>query len=270
MDVLQVQAVSVRFGGLRALDDVSIGVGRGEILGIAGPNGSGKTTLLNMINGYYRPGHGRVFFLGRDITGLPPSRVARLGITRVFQGIELFQHGTVLDNVLVGRHPFGKANVLTAMFWLGPAIRDEAYQRQKAEEVLDFLEISRFRDIPVGALPYGVQKLVGLARALAGEPKLLLLDEPASGMNRQEKEDLSRFVLRIKYELAIPMIWIEHDVRLLHDLCDRLVVLNFGRKVAEGAPAQVLSHPEVAALYIGQGTDQDPSLHQRGERSRER
>jgi len=251
MDVLEVRDVTVRFGGLVALENVGINVAQGEILGIAGPNGSGKTTLLNVINGYYRPQRGRVLFMGRDITGLPPSRVARMGITRVFQGIELFRHSTVMENVLVGRHPFGRTNVLTAMFWLGPALEDEARQLQKAEEVLDFLEISRFRNAPVSSLPYGVQKLVGLARALAGEPKLLLLDEPASGMNRQEKEDLSRFLLRIKYELGIPMVWIEHDVRMLADLCDRLVVLNFGQKVAEGPPQEVLAHPKVATVFAG-------------------
>jgi branched-chain amino acid transport system ATP-binding protein len=254
MDILEVQAITVTFGGLVALEDVSINVAQGEILGIAGPNGSGKTTLLNVINGYYRPQRGRVLFMGRDITGLPPSQVARMGITRVFQGIELFRHGTVMDNVLVGRHPFGRANVLTAMFWLGPALKDEARQRHRAEEVLDFLEISRFRDAPVSSLPYGIQKLVGLARALAGEPKLLLLDEPASGMNRQEKEDFSRFLLRIKYELGVPMVWIEHDVQMLTDLCDRLVVLNFGQKVAEGLPEEVLVRPEVATIFIGKET----------------
>jgi branched-chain amino acid transport system ATP-binding protein len=261
MDVLEVRAITVRFGGVVALEDVSLNVAQGEILGIVGPNGSGKTTLLNVMNGYYRPERGRVVFMGRDITGLPPSRVARMGITRVFQGVELFRHGTVVDNVLVGRHPLGRANVLTAMLWLGPALEDEARQLQKAEEVLDFLEISRFRDARASSLPYGIQKLVGLARALAGEPKLLLLDEPASGMNRQEKEDLSRFLLRIKYELGVPMVWIEHDVRLLHDLCDRLVVLNFGRKVAEGLPAEVLSHPEVITIFVGEGANHDSPLH---------
>ncbi len=223
-----------------------------------GPNGAGKTALLNCVGGIYHLTEGRVVFEGREITNLPSYRIARLGVARSFQHAELFHHMTVLDNILVGRHIRMRTNVLAAALYVGPARAQEVQHRRAAEEVIDFLELERYRKRPVGDLSSGVQKLVGMARALAMDPRLLLLDEVSSGLTREEKEDLARYILRIKHDLGIGIIWVEHDMQLVLDLADRVVVLNYGEKIAEGPPAAIRMHPEVIRAYLG--TEVGPAL----------
>jgi len=248
---LEVRELSLSFGGIRALDGISLEVRRGEIFGLVGPNGAGKTCVLNIINGVYRPEKGRVFLEGRDITGLPSHKIAALGVGRTFQNVELFPHMTVLENLLLGCHTAMKSNLFSAGIFWGLGQKEELEFRRRVEEVIDFLELERYRKQQVAGLPFGVQKLVGVGRALAMKPRILLLDEPSSGMNRQEKEDLARFLLRIKYELGIPMLWVEHDIKLIGDLADRLAVLHYGRKIAEGRLEEVTARPEVIEAYLG-------------------
>jgi branched-chain amino acid transport system ATP-binding protein len=251
MAELALSGVGLRFGGLVVLDDVSVSVERGELLALIGPNGAGKTSLLNCISGLYRPSTGEIRFRGEDLVGLRPHRIAALGIARTFQHGELFPHLTVVENLLVGRH----ARMRTHLFgeaWFSPAVRRrEIEHREAAERILDFVELGRHRHTMVSALPFGRQKLVGFARALAMEPAVLLLDEPSAGLNRDEREDLARFILRIKHELALPMIWIEHDMQMVADLADRLHVLDYGRTLASGAADEVLRDPRVVAAYLG-------------------
>jgi branched-chain amino acid transport system ATP-binding protein len=251
MAELALSGVGLRFGGLVVLDDVSVSVERGELLALIGPNGAGKTSLLNCISGLYRPSAGEIRFRDQDLVGLRPHRIAALGIARTFQHGELFPRLTVVENLLVGRH----ARMGTHLFgeaWFSPAVqRREIEHREAAERVLDFVELGRYRHTLVSALPFGRQKLVGFARALAMEPAVLLLDEPSAGLNRDEREDLARFILRIKHELALPMIWIEHDMQMVADLADRLHVLDYGRTLASGAADEVLRDPRVVAAYLG-------------------
>jgi len=249
---LAVRDLHLSFGGLKALDGVNLEIEKGEIFGLVGPNGAGKTCVLNVINGLYRAQRGSVLLNGRDITRLPPHKVAQLGIARTFQGVELFKHMTVLENLLLGRHILMRTGVLTGGILWGPALKEEVEHRRRVEEVIDFLELERYRKALVVNLPYGIQKLVGVARALAMEPQVMLLDEPSSGMSRQEKEDLARFLLRIKHELGITMLWVEHDMQLVGDLCDRMAVLHYGRKIAEGRPEEVTRNPEVIHAYLGE------------------
>lgn len=251
--VLTAEGLELAFGGLQVLTGVDLDVARGDILALVGPNGAGKTSLLNCINGIYRPQRGSIRYGGAELRGLPPHRVARLGIARAFQLIELFEGMTVLDTLLLGRHVHMRAGILTGGLFWGKAAREEAAHRRIVEELVDFLELGPYRKRPVAGLPYGVQKRVGIGRALAMDPALLLLDEPSAGMNRQEKEDLARFLLRIKHERGTTMVWVEHDMQLVGDLADRIAVFHFGRKIADGAPAAVLTDAAVIAAYLGTG-----------------
>lgn len=249
--VLEVRDIELSFGGLKALDRLSLEVGKGEILALLGPNGSGKTCVLNVVSGIYKAQGGSVTFEGRNITGLAPHLIARFGVGRTFQNVELFGGMTVLDNILLGRHVKMKSNIFSSGFYWKLGQKEEISSRRKAEEVIDFLELERFRKQLVGGLPFGIQKLIGIGRALAMEPKLLLLDEPGSGMSRQEKEDLARFLLRIKYQLGMTMVWVEHDMKIVSDLCDRAVVLANARKIAEGKSEEIVANPEVVKAFLG-------------------
>jgi branched-chain amino acid transport system ATP-binding protein len=248
---LSVNNISISFGGIQALMDVSINVKKEEILGLIGPNGAGKTVLLNCINGVYKPEKGAIIFRGQQINGLARHKIAPLGIARTFQQIELFRQMNVIENTLAGSHFKLRTNVFSGGFFWGPGKKLEIKAREEAEEILDFLELYPYRKQKVGSLSFGIQKLVGLARAMAMDPKMLLLDEIASGLNREEKEDLARFLLRIQYEKKIPMIWVEHDLEMITQLADRIVCLNYGQVVAEGSPKEVTSNPLVIEAYLG-------------------
>jgi branched-chain amino acid transport system ATP-binding protein len=249
--LLEVESVSVRFGALVALNQVSLNVRRGEILAIIGPNGAGKTTLLNVISGFYHPSEGHIRFQGQDRTRLRPPDVAALGIARTFQNVALFKGMSVLDNIMTGRLlKMGGSFLLDALWW-GPAMRQELAHRAVVERIIDFLEIEAIRKTPAGRLPYGLQKRVELARALAAEPQLLLLDEPMAGMNVEEKEDMCRFILDVNGEFGTTIALIEHDMGVVMDISDRVTVLDYGRKIAEGPPDEVRKDPAVLSAYLG-------------------
>ena len=253
--LLEVQGISVRFGALVALYQVSLEIARGEICAIIGPNGAGKTTLLNAVSGFYHPYEGRIVFEGRDRTRLRPYEVAALGVARTFQNVALFKGMSVLDNIMTGRLLKMRGSfLLEALHW-GPARRQELAHRAFVERVIDFLEIQAIRKTPAGRLPYGLQKRVELARALAAEPTLLLLDEPMAGMNVEEKEDMSRFILDVNSEFGTTIALIEHDMGVVMDVSDRVVVLDYGRKIAEGPPEQVRKDPVVVDAYLGVSHD---------------
>ena len=253
--LLAVEGVSVRFGALLALSGVSLGIQRGEILAIIGPNGAGKTTLLNVISGFYHPYEGRILFEGRDRTRLSPPDVAELGVARTFQNVALFKGMSVLDNLMTGRLLKMGGHFLLDAIWWGPARRQELANRAFVERVIDFLEIQAIRKTPAGTLPYGLQKRVELGRALAAEPKLLLLDEPMAGMNVEEKEDMSRFVLDVNGEFGTTIVLIEHDMGVVMDISDRVAVLDYGRKIADGPPSLVRKDPAVLDAYLGASHD---------------
>ncbi len=250
--VLVVEDVRLDFSGVRALDGVSFAVGPRDLFAVIGPNGAGKTSIFNVVSGVYRPQQGSVRFLGDDLVGVRPDVIARRGVGRTFQNIELFANLTVIDNLLLGRHQHLRYGVGAAVAWSGRARRAELANRAAVEDIVDFLEIEQYRRSPVGLLPYGVQKRVELGRALAMEPKLLLLDEPVAGMNLEETEDMARFLLDIRDELDIPMILVEHDMGLVMDLADRVLVLDFGRPIAVGPPTEVQRHPDVLRAYLGE------------------
>jgi branched-chain amino acid transport system ATP-binding protein len=250
-DSIRVEGVSLAFGGLQVLQDVSFETREGELLCLIGPNGAGKTSVLNCICGLYRPGAGRIGFGTNDLTRMAPHRIARLGLARTFQHGELFAHLTVIENLLVARHARIGTNLLAEGFFTRGVRAEESAHRKAVEEVLDFTDLERYRHEPVGALPFGVQKIIGFARALAMQPRVMLLDEPSAGLNRDEREDLARHILRIKHQLGIAMIWVEHDMQMVADLADRIYMLDHGAPLAEGSPAEVLANPRVIAAYLG-------------------
>jgi branched-chain amino acid transport system ATP-binding protein len=249
--VLSVQGVSKNFGGVRAISGVSMEVRRGEIISVIGPNGAGKTTLLNMISGFYHPDTGSITLGQQTITHLAPHRIAAMGIARTFQNIALFRGMTVLDNLMLGRHVHMRTGILSAMLRFGPALREEVAHRRIAEDVIDFLGIESLRKRPVGSLPYGLQKRVELGRALVAHPDILLLDEPMGGMNVEEKEDMARFILDVNEEWGTTIVLIEHDMGVVMDISERIVVLDLGEKIAQGTPQEVKENPQVIKAYLG-------------------
>ena len=248
---LELRGVSLAFGGLQVLHDVSLEARTGELLALIGPNGAGKTSVLNCICGLYRPAAGQILFDGHAITRARPHAIARAGIARTFQHGELFSGMSVVENLLVARHSRLGTGILGEALFLPGVRAAESAHRRRVEEILDFVDLEPYRHHAVDTLAFGLQKLVGLARALATEPQVLLLDEPSAGLNRDEREDLARYLLRVRDELGIPMIWVEHDMQMVADLADRICVLNYGRRLAEGAPDVVLRDPQVVEAYLG-------------------
>jgi branched-chain amino acid transport system ATP-binding protein len=251
-DLLTVQNISLSFGGTAALSDVSFAVHQGEIQAIIGPNGAGKTSMLNCISGFYRPQRGEILYKTKDLTKTPTHQIATLGIARTFQNIALYTGLSTLNNLMAARHIHMKQNSLLSMLYWGPAQREEVTHRQIVEEIIDFLEIAHIRKAIVGALPYGLRKRVELGRALALQPELLLLDEPMAGMNVEEKEDMARFILDIHELRKVTIVLIEHDMGLVMDISDRVVVLDFGRKIAEGTPDEIKHNEKVIHAYLGE------------------
>jgi branched-chain amino acid transport system ATP-binding protein len=249
--LMEVKNVSLRFGGVKAITDISFDVKKGEIRAIIGPNGAGKTSMLNVINGFYTPQKGTIIFRGEERRAMKPHHAVRQGIARTFQNVALFKGMSTLDNIMAGRSVKMHRNLFWQMLWHGPALREEIEHREKVEEIIDFLEIQHIRRTPVGKLPYGLQKRVELGRALAMEPSLLLLDEPMAGMNLEEKEDMSRFIIDVNRQRGTTIALIEHDMGVVMDLSDRVVVLDYGKKIADGPPDAVKSNQDVIDAYLG-------------------
>ncbi len=252
---LKVDGITLQFGELIAVNDVSFDICEGDIVALIGPNGAGKTSLLNCICNFYHPTRGTVYFEGKSITGLPTHKIAELKIGRVFQGIQLYTGLSTLDNLMAARHMYMERNVIFDAIFFGKARKQEIEQRRKVEEIIDFLEIEPIRNQPVGTLPYGLRKRVDLGRALAMEPTLLLLDEPMAGMNVEEKEDMARFILDISEEHGTTMLLVEHDMELVMDIADKVVVLDFGVKIGEGTPEEIKANPRVIEAYLGVAED---------------
>lgn len=253
MSFLKVDSVALAFAGVRALDGVSIEAEKGQFISVIGPNGAGKTSLFNCISGVYRPQSGSIKLDGRELTDLPPHKIAVAGVARMFQNLALFDNLSVLDNLLVGRHHLFRSSTIASMLWLPSARKQEVAHRQKAEEIIEFLNLETERQTYVQSLPYGVRKRVELGRALAMEPELLLLDEPTAGLNQEETEDMARYLLDIQAEMGITQVLIEHELRFVMDLSDHINVLDFGKKIAEGNPKQVSENPAVIEAYVGVG-----------------
>jgi branched-chain amino acid transport system ATP-binding protein len=253
--LLDIRGISLRFGGVKALTDISFDIRKGEVRAIIGPNGAGKSSMLNVINGFYHPQQGEIWFKGEKRRELPPHAIARQGIARTFQNIALFKGMTTLDNIMTGRLTKMRSSMLDQALWWGRAEREEVAHRAFVERIIDFLEIQAIRKTPVGRLPYGLQKRVELGRALAAEPELLLLDEPMAGMNVEEKEDMSRFVLDVNGEFGTTIALIEHDMGVVMDISDRVVVLDYGRKIGDGTPGEVRRNKEVIDAYLGVAHD---------------
>ncbi|HXH03775.1 MAG TPA: ABC transporter ATP-binding protein [Candidatus Competibacteraceae bacterium] len=260
--LLDVQNISLSFGGVRALSDVSFSVRKGELFSIIGPNGAGKTSMLNCVSGRYSPQQGRIVFKGRDVTRLKPNDRCHLGIGRTFQNLALFNHMTVLDNIMVGRHHLLKNNFMSgSLYWLVGAQKEELAHRRHVEEIIDFLEITHIRKAVAGTLSYGLRKRVELARAVALKPELILLDEPMAGMNLEEKEDMARYILDLNEEWGMTVIMIEHDMGVVMDISHRIAVLDFGRKIAEGLPEEIINNEHVRTAYLGADVEMAALAH---------
>jgi len=249
--LFEAKDVAVQFGGIRAVDGVSFAVEQGKVFTIIGPNGAGKTTLFNLISRIYDPSQGSLYFAGNEITNVAPHRVAGLGIARTFQNIELFEHATVLQNLLLGRHAHRNTGLLSEILFTPSVRRAEVEHRERAEKIIDFLDLEHYRDSLIAGLPYGVRKVVEVGRALCSEPKLILLDEPSSGLNTEETEDMAFWIHDIKNELGITVLMVEHDMALVSEVSDEVLALNYGRVIATGTPREVQEHPEVVKAYLG-------------------
>src|SRR3954447_8157370 len=250
--VLRCQDIALAFGGLRALKGVSFEIGQGEIFGLVGPNGSGKTSMVNVITGFYRPQKGSVVIFGEDMTRMKPHRIAARGVARTFQNLALFRGMTVLENILLGRHVHMGAGALPTLFYWVWAVRNEVAHRRAVEELIDFMQLQDIRDEPVEVIPLGMQKRVELARALAADPQLLILDEPMAGMNQEEKEYIARFILDAREERSTTVLLIEHHMDVVTSLCDRVMVLSYGESIAQGKPMDAIADPRVISAYLGQ------------------